>query len=348
MLGWKFGCYLPMYRTNVSLWCPEKGSAGKVRSTDQSQSGCWKFGELSVMCQQAVVSALSTELLQKPLYSDVVRCVETCKWFPQTARLQIRTSTDPSLTSSISCRRYRTLALNEPLVLTRPTRTFGKGTRRLEFNYGHVLKFIRNFITYSLPFDVATVFRDVRGKNLFRNFSSTVDVRLTPEIPLASVKQSPPRLRVARRWSWKHISTFNFLPRTHLLCPAFFLLENPFTAETECEILGCVWHNFCEALFSAWWLLGQLNVLPPVSNPSCLLFLFHLIPFQKYPSLIKNRRNRTTTKTIPSPRPPRCHATHTDIHPFPSCLREPFFLIRSHTIVPLFSEPFWKGDHRRF
>lgn len=27
-------------------------------------------------------------------------------------------------------------------------------------------------------------------------------------------------------------------------------------------------------------------------------FLFHLIPFQKYPSLIKNRRNRTTAKTI--------------------------------------------------
>lgn len=37
---------------------------------------------------------------------------------------------------------------------------------------------------------------------------------------------------------------------------------------------------------------------PPLSGRRRLPFLFHLIPFQKYPSLIKNRRNRTATKTI--------------------------------------------------
>lgn len=68
-----------------------------------------------------------------------------------------------------------------------------------------------------------------------------------------------------------------------------------------------------------------------------LPFLFHLIPFQKYPSLIKNRRNRTATKTIlfcPLP----FYSLISKIYiSFFGCLRKPFFLISiSHTIFGLF------------
>lgn len=73
-----------------------------------------------------------------------------------------------------------------------------------------------------------------------------------------------------------------------------------------------------------------------------LPFLFHLIPFQKYPSLIKNRRNRTTTETIlfwsPCPRPQNSPAHFKNIYPFWLFTKNPFSHKRpSHYFWP-FSE----------
>lgn len=82
---------------------------------------------------------------------------------------------------------------------------------------------------------------------------------------------------------------------------------------------------------------------------SRLPFLFHLIPFQKYPSLIKNRRNRTAAKTILFPFHPFASASTQNYILFRLFTKNPFFSWASHTIPgPVFWPFSEKGDHQRF
>ena len=126
------------------------------------------------------------------------------------------------------------------------------------------------------------------------------------------------------RWSWKHISTFNFLSQIHLHFLSFshfFFKKNPFTAETKGM---CMAHNFVELfrLVTVW----TTKMCSYPLQAFLLLFLSLLLisfdPFSKISivgSLIKTLRIEQPQKlSFPFP---------STAHHFFGCLRvNPFWL----------------------